>query len=279
MSNTKPKPAAAQGAPGAPKLRLIPIANIDEPALPAREAMSERGMAELVDSMQEIGLLSPLIVFEKGGRVEVVAGHRRLLAARELGWAGVPCIVHPSSFAAKDAAMLHENVVRENLNAAEEAVFIAQVMERSNLDEEGICRLMHKSPDYIADRLRLLRNDIEVFQALRRGDINLAVARELNKFSDEQMRRYYLDAAVRSGCSSRVVTQWLAEFRSQSSAPAALEGEAPAPVEQEPALAHIDQCFLCGGAKDPYNLVTVRIHRWELEELQKHLAAAGASES
>ncbi|MGH9378988.1 MAG: hypothetical protein ACRD1I_09330, partial [Terriglobia bacterium] len=110
-------------------------------------------------------------------------------------------------------------------------------------------------------------------------EISFASARELNKFADETMRRYYLDAAIRSGCSSRVVTTWLQEWRSQQVGPIAVAVEPEAAVEAVTPPPHIDCCFFCGGAKDPYNLVTVRIHRWELDELQKRLAAVGGLES
>lgn len=278
MTKAKAKAAAAEGDGMTPRLMLIPLDKIVEPELPARESMDERAMAELVDSMREIGLLSPILVFERGGVYEVDAGHRRLLAARQLKWTSIPALVHDSDWDAKEAAMLHENVVREQLNAGEEAIFIAQLIEKYQLDEEGVCAMTRRSPDYIADRMRLIRGDEQVLMSLRRGEISFAVARELNKFTDETMRRYYLDAAIRAGCSSRVVTTWLNEWRSQQSMPAVVASETQAVVEQELPPVHVDACFFCGGAKDPYNLVTVRIHRWELEELQKRLAAAGVAE-
>lgn len=250
---------------------MLPMDKILEPELPARESMDERKLEDLKESMAELGLLSPILVVMQEGLYEIVAGHRRYLAARGLGWKAIPAILYDDADAAKEAAMLHENVVREDLNPAEEAVFIAQLIDKYNLDEEGICKMMRKRPDYIADRLRLLREDPQVFQALRTGRINFAVARELNKFDDETMRRYYLDAAIRSGCASRVVTQWLNEWRANRvtvNTEAEPTPAASAPVNPEP---YKFACEFCGGDKDPYNLVTIQVHRWELEEIHKVL--------
>lgn len=267
MAETTP----AQGSAG---LSVLPLNRVVDPALPARESMDEAKFADLKSSMAELGLLSPIIAVRRGEVYEVVAGHRRVMAARELGWLHIPATVHEDGWAAAEAAMLHENVVREDLNAGEEAVFLAQLIEKYQLDEDGICSMVKRTPDYVADRLRLVRGDPEVLNALRRGQISFAVARELNKFTDETMRRYFLDSAIRSGCSSRVVTGWLTEWRSQQAAPAAEARETQGAVEQAPPPAYVDECFLCGGARDPYNLVTVRVHRWELEEIRKSIAKA-----
>lgn len=273
---TKTKVVVAPRKPDVAGQRLMVLAidSVFEPSLPAREGMDERAMAELKDSMHSLGLLSPIIVFPRDGGYEVVAGHRRLLAARDLGWKSIPALVHPEAWEAKEAAMIHENVVRESLNPAEEAVFFAQLIEAHHLDEDGLCRMVKKSPEYIADRMRLLRGDGQVFQALRVGRVSLAVARELNKFQDDELRAYHLDAAIRSGCSSRVVASWLAEAKIHA-APVSAPGQVVSEgTLVEPSPQFIDACFFCGGAKDPYNLVTVRIHKWELEEIQRRLAAA-----
>lgn len=151
------------------------------------------------------------------------------------------------------------------MNPAEEAVFIAQLIDKRHLDEAGICKLLHRTPNYIADRLRLLRNDMKVFEALRAGQINYATARELNKCTDETMRRYFLDSAIRSGCASRIVTQWIVDWQN---AHATTDPTPAVPVDAGPepaAEVHWDACAMCGGDKDPYNLISVRVHKWEWE--------------
>jgi len=261
------------------ELRTLPLHLIDEPELPARELMDQEAMDELMGSMRELGLISPIVVVVRGERFRCVAGHRRLIAARQLKWQSIRALVHAEGWADELAAMVHENVVREDLNPAQEAVFYAQLMEKYALDEAGLCAAVKRSPDYVAARWGLLRGDEKVFEWLRAGKISFAVARVLNKFPDEVMRRYYLDQALRSGTAARVVEQWFEDWKARQvpggqSAP--VGGPPPAPSDIPPSSI---ECFLCGGAKDPYNLVTVYIHKWELAEMQRRMATAVVDDS
>jgi ParB family chromosome partitioning protein len=234
-----------------------------------RATMNDEKLAELKESMNDLGLLDPLKVTPKDGGFEVIDGHRRLLVARELKWAGLPCLVLRNRDEVLEAIKIDCNMVREDVNAAEQAVYYQQLLDKYHLDEDSLCKLVHKGADYIADRLRLLRGDGRVFDALAANRISFAVARELNKCTDENMRRYYLDSAIRSGCASRVVTEWIANWRATaglSSGPVTQIDTTPA---TNPIEVYHDCCALCGGDRDPLNLVTVRMHKWEWEQLSK----------
>lgn len=270
----KAHPAAAGAGEGG-ELQTIPLDLVADPHLPARETINPEALEDLKDSFRQLGQLSPIVVVPRGEGFEVVAGHRRLLAARELQWPSIRAMVYPAGWIDQSAAMLHENIIRENLNAAQEAVFFAQLLEEHKLDSAGLCKLVKRSDQYIGSRLDLLRKDAEVFQAVRDGKISFAVARELNRFPDETIRRYHLEQAIRSGTSSRVVEQWYNDWKSYH-VPTPEGGYAqlptPAAVEQDPSPGI--ECFLCGGNKDPYNLISVLIHKWELNEIRRILAAS-----
>jgi ParB family chromosome partitioning protein len=267
-SNRESKPVASPapgGKTGAGELRLIPLDCLVEPETAMRGTMDTDGLRDLKESMSELGLLYPLIVFQRESVCEVVDGHRRLLCARELRWTGVPCLIFSGPDEAREAAKLHANDIREAVNPAEEAVFIAQLIDKYQLDEAGICKMMHRSPDYIGDRLRLLRGDELVFHALRTGAINFAVARELNKCEDESMRRFYLDSAIRAGCASRVVAEWIHNWRLTRATVTPAEPSPTSPPGATNAEVYWDHCELCGGDRDPGNLISIRLHRWEWE--------------
>jgi ParB family chromosome partitioning protein len=274
-----------------PQLRTLKLGDIDEPALPIRVAMDEAKLDDLADSMSKIGLLEPIIVKplkqtclhcdreEKAhtGRVqcefymryEIECGHRRFLAAQRLHWKEIPALVFQPSELVEGAAMLAENICREDITAAEEALLFAQAKERFNLDEAGLINMFRRSPDYIADRLRLLREDQEVFKALHKREINFSVARELNKIPSEEFRRYYLDAAIRGGTNARTVASWRQQFLAQQN-PATSASPLPvATAEVQGTPVHSVACFLCGGHLDPYNLESVYIHKWEKEQIIK----------
>jgi ParB family transcriptional regulator, chromosome partitioning protein len=295
----KNKPEA-QGKVVLPEFRRIPIDRILEPELPARATMSDAKMDELVESMKVLGQLEPISVEQHDAMFELVTGHRRLLAARRLEWREIAAMVYAEGNVQAAAMMLHENACREDLNPAEEAIFMAQCREKFNLDEAGLCQMFHRGPDYIAGRFALLRGDPEIFAALQRGEIRLGVAHELNRITADDMRAYYLDVARRSDPPGRVVHQWVEQWRMQarqpvvypippagdaasspsSEPPAPDDGSAEAPAPPIPGAGAVPRfdCQLCGGYKDPYNLIEVRIHKWHWEDILKAVERAGRGE-
>lgn len=271
--SSKRQYAGAQFGTEAARFLSIEMGAIAEPELPARETMDEQKMLELSESMSAIGLQQPIIVEEMSSGFRIVAGHRRFLAARRIYWTHIPALVYPAGAVDVIAVMVHENACREDLNPAQEAVWFMQLIEARHLDEAGICALTKRSPTYIGDRLALLRNDERVFEACRSGEISFAVARVLNRFKSESMRRYYLDAAIRAGTSAKVVEQWLRDYEAQTLTNVAEAVErsttvASVAVEDSPDKV---KCMFCGGDRDPYNLVAVMIHKWELAHILKAL--------
>lgn len=254
-----------------PSDRSIPLYLIDEPPLPVRAAMDDGALSELADDIRVQGVLQPIVVIEQDGRFRIVAGHRRYMASRRAEKTDIPARVFQPGEINEHAAMLAENIYREGLSAAEEAIWFAQLIDQFNLDEAGICKMVRKSPDYVGDRLRLLRDDPEVFKALVEGKIKFGVARELNKITDESMRRYYLHQACLSGVNHRTVAAWVAAWRADAhipQTPAAPPSPAPEVAPVEP---YRMACAFCGGDRDPYNLVTIQVHKWELEHIQRQL--------
>jgi len=257
-----------------PEYRKVPLAEIDEPETPARVSMDDVKLAELRDSMAQNGLLSPVGLKKKNGRLEVEFGHRRLLCAIGLGWHEIPALVFESWEIAEGAAMLAENVDREDLNAGEEALLFAEHQTKYNLDEAGLVARFKRSADYIADRLRLLRGEKCVLDAVLARRINFSVAREINKCKNESDRIYLLDVAIRTGYSAHVIAdqrRLLEAYPAPTPMPAAASAE---PVPAPAVHCEAPKCHFCGGDKDPFNLVIIYVHKWELQIIEKALADA-----
>lgn len=242
--------------------RLVPMDVILEPQLPVRASFEDKPLAELVESMAAVGLQCPISVTPRGELYEVVYGHRRFVAAQRLGWEVIPALIIRDEGLSLEARRIHENSAREEMNAAQEAVYYQQLIEKYHLDEAGLCALVKKSADYIARRWALMRGDEMVFEKLLAGEITFAVARALNPIKDESLRRYYLHQAIVAGTSARVVEQWAAQANavpvsvSAAPAPPATSQEQPAPpVEPE-------GCHYCGGYRDPQNLTFLRVHKY-----------------
>jgi len=249
------------------KLAKVLLSEIDQPKLPIRISMDETKMQDLCESMREIGLLQPIGLKTVDGRYEIEFGHRRFIAASRLKWREISAIVFSAKELAVGAAMLAENVEREDITAAEEAVLFAQAMERDKLDEAGLMKRFRRSANYIADRLALLRGDPEIYRAVQERQISFAVGRTLNKCTDEPHRRYLLDAAIRSGASAVCVMGWIDQWRAQATQPQGTVPVFDTTAAPDPILDHEISCRLCGGYRDPYNLVSIYVHKWELEEI------------
>jgi len=257
-----------------PEFKRVLMRDIDEPQLAARCAMDDQKLAELAESMATIGLIEPIALHERDGRYEIEAGHRRYICARKLAWVEIPALVFAKGELAEGAAMLAENIHREDLSAAEEAILFQQTREKYNLDEAGLCERFKVSPGYLGDRIALLRGDERVFQALAARQINFSVARELNKCDDEAHRRYLLQLAIDTSYSARVIEGMVREWRRnqvpQSPAPPppieAVEHPAPQPYRMA--------CEFCGGDLDPWELVQIWVHRRELDDIKAALRNA-----
>ncbi len=277
--------------------RLIRVCDLAEPPAPVRASIDEIKIVELAESIKQVGILQPLIVIPVSHAVavdavspsgdpktavgetlpgyEVVAGHRRLMAARHIGLFEVPCIVYSDAAFAKEAAMLHENVYREDLTAAEEGVFYAELIEKHDLTEDALCNMVRQKPAYIYDRLALVSGDPEVLKACAERRITYAVAKEINRCKDAAQRAYLLSLAERGGATAATVRQWV----SRPPAEEATTGAAAAAPEPDhftpPAPGAAMQCWLCGKDDAPFNLRVIYVCFYELDSIRAILKQAG----
>jgi ParB family transcriptional regulator, chromosome partitioning protein len=263
-----------------PEFREVPMADIDEPELAIRATMDEQGLDELAASMARIGLINPLTLKPRDLRFEIEAGHRRFMAAQKLGWRRIRALIYQPDELVEHASKLAENACREDVNAAEEARWFFELMDRYSFDEAQLCEAVRRTPDYVGDRLRLLRDDPAVYDALLHRRINFSVARELNKCPDEQHRRYLLHQAIQAGTSARVVANWVAQHKAHSAPAPAPSPQPDAPAVDATVQAPDFSCALCGGFRDPYNIIPVMLHKHEWDVIKKaYLSAPEERES
>jgi ParB family chromosome partitioning protein len=240
----------------------IPIGLIDDPQLPARATMDEQKLDELVADIRRKGLLQPMIVARTGDRYEVIAGHRRRIACARAGLAAAPCIVYPTKQAALEGVKYSENRFREELNAAEEAMLFAELLERDcGGDVDTLCEQLGEKRSYVEGRLLLFQGDPRVFHALQHGQIPIGVAHELNRCSDDPQRGSFLWNAVHGGSTIAVVRGWIDDWkRSQQ-----LAGGAAAPLEPLTAPAPVPdtnyfRCYCCGRTDNVHAMRPLNVH-------------------
>ena len=170
------------------RVRYIPINTVRPNPQQPRRSFDETALRELADSIRAYGILQPLTVRDRGGFYELVAGERRLRAARIAGLREVPCRV--AEVGEEDAALLAliENLQRRDLDYMEEAAAIARLIGRYGLSQQQAADKLGKSQPAIANKLRLLRLAPPVIDCLRQYGLTERHARTLLRLTDPEQQ-------------------------------------------------------------------------------------------
>lgn len=162
-----------------------------------RTEFDEAGLAELTESIRSHGVLQPLVVRKKhDGKFELVAGERRLLAAKRAGFARVPVTVHDINDEEMLIVALIENVQRRDLNPLERARAFRRLVDERHLSHERVAELAGMGRSTVSNSLRLLELNPEHTAALASGAISEGHARALLAEPDPN-RRDELFRAIR----------------------------------------------------------------------------------
>jgi ParB family chromosome partitioning protein len=242
--------------------REIPLELIDPPPVPMRETFDQEKLDELTDSVRRVGVLQAIAVEQHGTRFRIQDGHRRYIASTRAGLKAIPALIHTTETISGEAVKVHANLYREDVNPAEEARYLAQLLENDcQGDVDRLCELTAQARSYVEGRLLLLQGDPDVFDALRTRRISMAVARELNRVKDRGYRMMYLDAAIRGGATARIVQEW----RIASDAMTPVDPPAPTSGENQyaglPAPITSMICLFCESTDEPWMMELVPMHR------------------
>ena len=185
----------SDGAKGSKRLVEVNVASIHPNPYQPRATFDEESIAELAQSIQQVGLLQPLLGRKVDDGYELVAGERRLRAVTSLGMEKVACIVQQDIEDESSAMMaLIENLQREDLHYLEEAQCYQKLLETYGLTQEELANRLGKSQSSIANKLRLLKLSDEVKAAMTEKRLSERHARALLKLTDDKQR---LDAVER----------------------------------------------------------------------------------
>jgi len=191
------------------RVEYLPISAIrPNPAQP-RRFFDPDGLRELADSIARCGILQPLTVRHTEGRYELVAGERRLRAARMAGLGEVPCLLVAVDEEESGLLALVENLQRKDLDYIEEAQGIARLMETYGLSQEQAARRLGKSQSAVANKLRLLRHSPEVLAALRQFGLTERHARALLRVESPEQRMLLIRRIALEGWSVARLEQYL----------------------------------------------------------------------
>lgn len=181
------------------RVQYIPLGRIRPNPQQPRRSFDEEGLAELAASIRSCGILQPLTVRRAGEGYELVAGERRLRAARIAGLREVPCLV--AQVGEEDSALLAlmENLQRRDLDCWEEAQAIARLISRYGLSQEEAARRLGRAQPTVANKLRLLRLPEDVRALLRENGLTERHAWALLRLQDPEVQRRAAGDMVRRG--------------------------------------------------------------------------------
>ena len=166
----------------------LPVDSISpNPSQPRRHFPAE-SLRELADSIQQLGVLQPLIVRSVGHGWELIAGERRLRAARLAGLTQVPCIIKEADGESSSLMALVENLQRKDLDFLEESLALASLIDSCQISQEECARRIGKSQSAVANKLRLLRLPPQVLMLLRDHGFTERHARALLRLEDPALQ-------------------------------------------------------------------------------------------
>ena len=187
--------------------RIAVSAVVPNPQQP-RRSFSKAELAELAASIDQNGLLQPLLVRPapgRGGHYELVAGERRLRAIRSLGWDDVPVVVREVDDDTLLVLALVENLQREALSPLDEAEGYRALTDQYGLTQDEIAGSVGKNRSTVANMLRLLRLPVSVRKLVEEGGLSVGHARALLAIDDPVRMAELARSAVREGWSVREI--------------------------------------------------------------------------
>lgn len=189
-------------------LRLAPRQIRPNPRQP-RQFFEEKGLQELADSIRCHGILQPLTVRRRADGWELVAGERRLRAARMVGLEEVPCLEVLVDERESALLALVENLQRRDLHYFEEAEAIALYLRQSGATQEEAAVQLGRSAPAVANKLRLLRLSPDCRKKLVEGALSERHARTLLRLEAEEDRQAALEHMIRRGLNVAQTEQYI----------------------------------------------------------------------
>lgn len=170
-----------------------------------RMNFNDEKIQELAESIKQHGIIQPLVVTQKGNEYELIAGERRLQAAKRAGLAKVPIIVRDIEEKQKLEMAIVENVQRHDLNAVEEARAYQKLMDEFQMHQDEVALKMGKSRSAVANKVRLLHLPVEIQKALIEGKITEGHAKAILAVTNPEKQRALFELILKNNLTVRQV--------------------------------------------------------------------------
>ena len=171
------------------KIKSVAISKIISNPYQPRTGFDQESLKDLAESIDNFGIIQPLTIRPKGEEYELIAGERRLKAAKLAGLAEVPVIIKDFDNQETAEIALVENLQRKDLDFLEEAHAYEQLLEEFNLTQSELAKRIGKSQSTIANKLRILNLDIDIQKIIKNPNISERHARVLLKIKEKEKQK------------------------------------------------------------------------------------------
>jgi ParB family chromosome partitioning protein len=198
-------PVSRDQAEASGALRDLPVASLRPNPFQPRTRIDEAELTDLAKSMEASGLLQPIVVRQRQGGYELIAGERRWRAAERLGWQKIPAVVKEVDDRTLLTLALIENLQRDDLSPIDEAAGYRRLGEEFKLGQTEIARVVGRDRSTVANLLRLLQLPADVQAMVHEKRLSAGHARALLGLPEPERQSALAVEAVEQGWSVREI--------------------------------------------------------------------------
>lgn len=227
------------------EVKEIPIRKIKVGEHEQRLDREDEGIAELASSIRRIGIVCPLWVVDDGDFYLLIAGHRRLLAAKICACDTVPCLVRESRSKGDSEISFAENFFRKDLSPVELSAALKDCLINETLTVKELAAGFHRSEHWVHSMIAIADWPADVLEAIHNETISVSAASNLAVVTDDTYRAFLVRNAVEQGATARTTASWLQAWRAMQPAEEAITLEPVPGVTPSVPLVPQAPCLCC----------------------------------
>ena len=199
------------------ELRHVLLADIERNPYQPRTVFDDEKLSELTTSIQEVGVLQPILLREQNGQYELIAGERRWLAAKRAGLSSIPAVVRRIQDIESFEQAIIENLHREDLNPIDEAVAYHRLMDEFSMTQQQVAERVGRSRPAVANVLRLLNLSSDVQRLIMDGALSAGHARCLAGVTDKKIEEKLVSRILSEALSVRQLESIVNDLQDETS--------------------------------------------------------------
>ena len=214
----------------------LPLASIELNPYQPRRSFDDEKLSEMADSIKRRGVLQPILVRRTPLGYQLVAGERRIRAAKLAGLSDIPCLIVTADDSQILELALIENLQRENLNPIEESRGYDELMTKFGLTQEEVSQRVGKDRSTVANSLRLLNLPPNIQEDLEVGRLSSGHARAILSLESKPLQAKLWSRIIERGLSVRQAEALAREMKDKTTVKPKTERKAPDILELEEKL-------------------------------------------